>query len=132
MPPEFLGKGLRFPIELDPAGAFARTEGEDKVRQSVLTILSTALGERQMRADFGSTIHDQVFASIRPATISSVGFNVQEALIAWEPRIEVQNVRVSEDKSEDGVLLISIDYKVRSTNNQFNLVYPFFIKGFAG
>lgn len=117
---------------MDPAGGFAHAEGEDKVRQSVLTILSTALGERQMRADFGSMIHDQVFASIRPATISSVGFNVQEALIAWEPRIDIQNVRVSDEKAADGILLISIDYKVRSTNNRFNLVYPFFIKGFAG
>jgi phage baseplate assembly protein W len=85
-----------------------------------------------MHPDFGSAIQNQVFAPIHAATISSLSFGVQEALIAWEPRIEVQNVRVSDEKSKEGVLLISLDYKVRSTNNRFNLVYPFYVKGFSG
>jgi phage baseplate assembly protein W len=129
----FLGKGLKFPVEVNPqTHSFASSTGEDKIRESVLIILGTVLGERVMRPDFGSAIQNQVFAPIHAATISTLSFNVQEALIAWEPRIEVQNVRVSDEKSKEGVLLISVDYKVRSTNNRFNLVYPFYVKGFSG
>ena len=133
MSQEFLGKGIRFPIEVDrETGSLMTSEGEEKIRQSVLAIVRTAFGERVMRPKFGSAVTSQVFAPINAATLSSLSFGVQEALIAWEPRIEVEKVRVSDEKARDGILLIFIDYKVRSTNNQFNLVYPFYIKGFLG
>ena len=132
MSEEFLGKGLQFPIAVDATGALASSTAEEKIRESVFIILSTAMGERAMRPDFGSLLHSQVFAPINAATTSSLAFNVQEALIAWEPRIEVQNVQISDKQALEGKLLISIDYKVRSTNNRFNLVYPFYVKGFLG
>ena len=132
MAEEFLGKGLQWPIAVNASGALAVSVAEDKIRESVLLILSTVAGERQMRPDFGSTIQDQVFAPVRPATLSKLAFNVQESPINWEPRIEVLKVRADPDPSDDGVLLISIDYKIRATNTAFNLVYPFFVKGFAG
>lgn len=129
---EFLGKGLRFPVEVDPqTHELAISQGEEKIRESILIILNTSLGERVMRPDFGSELHNQVFAPINAATISTLAFNVQESLINWEPRIKVENVQVSDEKAHEGTLLISIDYKVRSTNNRFNLVYPFFVKGFS-
>src|SRR6266566_1969890 len=131
MAEEFLGRGLHWPIGADASGALAVSEAEDKIRESVLLILSTVAGERQMRPDFGSRIQDQVFAPVRAATMSKLAFNLQESLINWEPRIDVMNVGVQPDPAEDGVLLVSIDYKIRATNTAFNLVYPFFVKGFA-
>ena len=81
-----------------------------------------------MRQDFGCGIYDFVFAPINTATIGMIEASVREALTLWEPRIEVINVNVSADKAEEGKLLISIDYRVRNTNNEFNLVYPFYLK----
>jgi hypothetical protein len=127
----FLGRGLRFPIDVDASGLLQLAGAEDKVRDSVLLILGTVQGERQMRPDFGSRIQEQVFAALRPSTFSRIAFHVQEALIQWEPRIEVQSVRARADESEDGVVLVSVDYTVRATNTRFNLVYPFFIAGAA-
>lgn len=133
MPEEFLGRGLKFPVEVDPeTGELAKAGGEEKIRESVLTILNTAIGERVMRPNFGSLIQQQVFGSINTATISTLSFNVQQALVAWEPRIEIENVQISDEKASEGILLIAIDYKVRATNNHFNLVYPFFVRGFSG
>ena len=133
MSQKFLGKGLKFPLEVDPAtGSLAVTEGEEKVQDSILTILGTAVGERVMRPTFGSEIRNHVFAPLNAATVSSLSFSVQEALISWEPRIEVQRVNVSDEKQREGILLISIDYKVRTSNNRFNLVYPFYLKGISG
>jgi len=36
-------------------------------------------------------------------------------------------VDVSDERSGDGVLLISIDYTVRATNSRYNMVYPFYL-----
>ncbi len=52
---------------------------------------------------------------------------VREALLRFEPRIDVRDVNVSPGGNGE-VLLISVDYEVRATNNVFNLVYPFYLE----
>ena len=54
---------------------------------------------------------------------------VREALATWEPRIDVLDVYAAPDPSRPNVLLvIEINYQVRSTNSRFNLVYPFYLE----
>lgn len=106
----------------------AESAYEEDIREAVLVILGTAKGERVMRPDFGCGIHDFVFASINTSTVTLIGKTVREALMLWEPRIEVTGIAVDTDDSDSGKLLITIDYRVRTTNNRFNLVYPFYLK----
>jgi len=54
--------------------------------------------------------------------------SVKKALLVYEPRIEVNQVKASPDYQENGLVLISIDYTVSSTNERQNLVYPFYLK----
>jgi phage baseplate assembly protein W len=56
---------------------------------------------------------------------------VREALLFFEPRIDVLDIRVSPENGGE-VMVISIDYQVRATNNVFNLVYPFYLERSAG
>lgn len=127
MAKNFLGRGWKFPIRVDPTtGRIEISEYEQDVREAIWIILSTAKGERVMRPDFGCGIHNLVFAPINAATIGEVDSNVREALINFEPRIEIINLDVSDQEAHNGKLLISIDYRVRVTNNEFNLVYPFY------
>ena len=128
MSKEFLGRGWKFPVNVNPTGKIAMSEYEEDIKEAIRIILSTSRGERVMRHDFGCGIYDFVFAPINTATIGMIEASVREALTLWEPRIELINVDVSADKAEEGKLLISIDYRVRSTNNEFNLVYPFYLK----
>jgi phage baseplate assembly protein W len=130
MPREFLGVGFGFPVKLDAEGAFERAEYEESVRQSIWTILGTAKGERVMRPELGCGIYDLVFEVNDAATAGKVVQAVRETLLAFEPRIDVRDIQVhSEQKGE--VMLISIDYQIRATNNAFNLVYPFYLESGA-
>ncbi|WP_373693650.1 GPW/gp25 family protein [Limnofasciculus baicalensis] len=124
---DFLGVGWTSPVRLDEDGRVVTAKYEDCVYQSIWTILSTAKGERLMRPDFGCGIHDLVFASNSAATIGEIVSEVTESLIEWEPRIDVLNVDVYGEHNRQNQLLIQINYKVRSTNNRFNLVYPFYL-----
>lgn len=127
----FLGVGVGFPVEANEQGALRRAEYEESVRQSIWIILSTARGERVMRPDFGCGIHDFVFDTVTAATEGRAAATVRDALLRFEPRIDVRDVSAS--VGGDGeVLLISIDYEVRATNNAFNLVYPFYLEAGAG
>lgn len=124
---EFLGRGWRFPVEPDEDGRLAFSAEEAKIQESILIILGTARGERIMRPEFGSRLHELVFAPINGSTRSLAANYVTEALVAWEPRIDVRHVVVADDLADDGALQVNIEYEVRATNSIFNLVYPFYL-----
>ena len=128
MEKNFLGVGWKYPVYITVEGKIAKSEYEQDIKEAIWIILGTAKGERVMRPDFGCGIHDLVFTLINTATITLVENSVREALTIWEPRIELIKVEASSEKSEEGKMLVSIDYRVRTTNNRFNLVYPFYIK----
>ena len=132
MAKEFLGTGWKFPVAVNGSGNFALSRFEEDIKEAIGIILSTARGERVMRPNFGSGIQELVFSPINTATMTLVENSVREALTLWEPRIEVLEVNVSADEAEQGRLLIGIDYRIRATNSQFNLVFPFYLTEAGG
>lgn len=127
----FLGIGWSFPVGVDGDGKIAMARYEESIRQAIWIILATARGERAMRPDFGCGIHDLVFAVNSAGTSGRATSEVRQALLKWEPRIDLLDVQVSPGGTGE-VLLIRIEYRVRATNNAFNLVYPFYLQGGAG
>ncbi len=123
----FLGVGWSFPVAVNSNGALKIAQYEESVRQSIWIILGTAKGERMMRPDFGCGIYDLVFEANTASTAGRVGQEVRRALLLFEPRIDVLDIQVQSEGSGE-VLLISIDYQVRATDNAFNLVYPFYLE----
>ncbi|HKQ79342.1 MAG TPA: GPW/gp25 family protein [Blastocatellia bacterium] len=127
MPKSYLGIGWGYPIKPDETGLLALAEYEESVRQAIWIVLGTARGERLLRPDFGCGIYDLVFEVNSPATGGRIAQEVREALLFNEPRIDVRDVQ-AETQEGGEVLLISIDYEVRATNNVFNIVYPFYLE----
>lgn len=124
---DLLGKGWRYPVQLDDQNEIALAAGEEDIQQAIWIILSTALGERLMRPDFGCGIHDLVFAPNNTGTAGMARFYVEDALMRWEPRIDLEEVEVQADPTEPELLLISVSYQVRTTDSRYNLVYPFYL-----
>jgi len=124
---EILGSGLAFPLQVDARGALSLAGGEDDIAQAIELILGTAPGERDMRPEFGCAVHDLVFDTIDAAMIGKLETAIRAALDRWEPRIDVQDLEFDLSRVHEGQLLITINYRVRSTNNQRNLVYPFYV-----
>lgn len=129
----FFGVGVSFPVSLNIEGQLNLAKYEESIRQSIWIILSTAKGERVMRPEFGCGIYDFVFETNSATTVGRISQSVEEALLNFEPRIDVLDIQVMPQSDEDGEkLIINIDYQVRSTNNAFNLVYPFYLERSAG
>jgi phage baseplate assembly protein W len=122
----FLGVGWSFPVSAT-AGEIATAAYEEDVRQAILIILQTNPGERVMRPDFGAGLRDFLFEPVDAATMTLLQTRVQESLIDWEPRIDVQSVVVAAS-NQLNALDIEIAYQVRATNTAANLVYPFFLQ----
>ena len=124
---DFLGVGWKFPLQVTPGRQIAQARYEQRIEESIYLILSTSKGERVMLPDFGCGIHDLVFAPNNSTTIAVVVQTVREALVAFEPRIDVLNVAAETTVAEPSLLLIRVDYRIRANNAVGNLVYPFYI-----
>lgn len=128
MAKEFLGRGWKFPIEVDKTtGRIKTVSDEEDIRESLLLILNTAKGERVMRKDFGSKVNDFVFESLNATHINLLKKEIKKAILEWEPRVTNVKVNVLKDRLKKELINIEIGYQVRATNNLFNLVYPFYI-----
>lgn len=126
---KFLGVGWGFPIQKDEdTPRLALAVHEESIKQAIWIILSTAKGERVMRPYFGCGIHELVFDPNDATTRGLARHHVSEALRVWEPRIEVLDVTVRAAGVQGEALHIGIEYRVRTTDNRFNLVYPFYLQ----
>jgi uncharacterized protein len=126
--PGFLGRGWAFPIVPGRDGRITYAAGEASIEDAVEIILGTSPGERVMRPEFGCGIWELVMEANTAQLHGRVQARVRDALVRWEPRIDVLDVRVDSPPEQKNVLLIRIDYRVRSNNAFFNLVYPFFLQ----
>jgi uncharacterized protein len=124
----FLGAGCAFPFQIDEKGSIGMSFYEKSIAESVRIILSTSKGERVMRPDFGCEINDLIFAPNNSSTLNALCHYIEEALVKWEPRIIVERVEAEQDEFDETKVNISIEYKIRSVNTYFNMVYPFYLE----
>jgi phage baseplate assembly protein W len=123
-----LGKGWALPVRPNPlTRQIDYLAGSDKVRQSLVTILETEPGERIMRPDFGCGLRRYLMKPNTVATRALIQREVEQALRTWEPRIELQEVRV-EEGDDPALVLVEIEYVHVRDRRPGNLIYPFYLE----
>jgi phage baseplate assembly protein W len=80
-----------------------------------------------MRPEYGCDLAKYTFAEMNYTVMSEIEIEVKKAIILWEPRVIDVEVICRLDDHTDGLLLIDVSFVVRSTNNPYNLVYPFYL-----
>lgn len=124
---ELLGVGWNWPVRPDPTGGVALVSGATEVEQAMFLILSTTPGERPMRPEFGCGLRDFLFEPADATTAGLIEYEVRSALRRWEPRIGVEDVRVSPDPGSPSTLLIDVSYTILATYDRRSLVFPFYV-----
>ncbi len=124
----FLGTGWSFPPTFAPGGGEVQVvSGVEDIEQSLAILLATRRGERVMQDDFGCELSEFLFGELSQGLIGRVRDLIADAILHHEPRIGLNGIDVSESGSQDGLLVISIDYTIRATNSRYNMVYPFYV-----
>lgn len=126
MAQQFIGRGWSFPLRIDAAGGVAMVSDDHNIQQAMRLVLGTAPGERPMRPAFGCRIHEHVFASADATTAGLIAHEVRTSLKQWEPRIDVTDVDVGFDDERPSIVYIDISYRIKTTNDARNLVFPFY------
>lgn len=124
----FWGSGWGFPPQFAEGGReVVMVTGETDILQSLEILLSTQLKERVMRSSFGSALKHYLFEEIDQGLINGLRNAIRDAILDHEPRIDLDKVEIDASDEREGLVLISISYSVRATNNRFNMVYPFYL-----
>lgn len=123
----FLGKGWAFPPSFDLDSKLVEMiAAEPDIQQSIRIILGTQPTERMMDPKFGCDLISYVFETNDPTYLTMLRDTIKDALLFYEPRIKVHEIKFGKEKLPEGILMIHIDYTVIITNSRSNMVYPYY------
>ncbi|APR88502.1 GPW/gp25 family protein [Minicystis rosea] len=124
----FLGRGWAFPPSFSRGGADVEmVSGSADVQQSLQILIGTTPGERVLEESFGCDLASLVFEELDQGLINSIERLMTDAILEYEPRIEVDRIDVAANDNQPGSVLIEVDYTIRDTNSRFNMVFPFYL-----
>jgi hypothetical protein len=123
----FLGRGWSFPPEFKKeTKAVKMLEDEADIESSLEILLSTRLGERIMVPDYGCNLEELLFSPLNLSVKTYIIDLIKTAILYHEPRIDAKKIQIDPADELNGVLLLNIEYIVRSTNSRRNMVFPFY------
>ena len=98
---------------------------EEKIEDSMYSILSTRIGERFFLPEYGSNLHLVLFEPNDMIAADLIDMYIRDALAKWEKRIEVVDIEIREIEDNNNIVPIGIRYKVTNNNTIQTYVYPF-------
>src|ERR1700758_505800 len=120
---DIIGQGWSFPIKVNAKGGLDWSTGAARIQAAIWIILSTTPGERLMLPTFGAGIKDYVFESNSEMIRAQLESSITSALTQWEPRIQLVSVQANPSPDQDSLILVTIQYQIRDTNELYNMVY---------
>lgn len=128
-PKSFLGTGWSFPPYFSKKnGQTEMVSDSEDIKQSLMILLSTIPGERVHRPQYGCGIHKVVYEKMNSSSMTLLKHMIEKAIILFEPRIQLNDIKFNFENEREGTLLIEIDYTIRLTNTRSNMVYPFYLR----
>jgi phage baseplate assembly protein W len=101
-------------------------EQEADIASSLEILLGTVRGERVMLPQYGCNLDELIFESLDTRMKTLMTDKIESAILYHEPRIELEKVTLDDSRELEGVILIGITYRIKTTNSRFNFVYPFY------
>ncbi|MEO3406354.1 GPW/gp25 family protein [Mucilaginibacter sp. CAU 1740] len=123
----FIGRGWSFPPSFDNhAGKVEMLTDEADIESSLGILFTTRLGERVMQPTFGCDLQNVVFEAVNLTLKTYIKDLIETAVLYFEPRITLNSTDVDSSMDNEGILLIKLNYTVRTTNSRYNYVFPFY------
>ncbi|XOV67691.1 MAG: GPW/gp25 family protein [Fluviicola sp.] len=124
----FLGRGWSFPPTFTKEREEVEMSSEEQdIHESIEILLSTRVGERIMKPEYGCNLDELIFNPIDRNLITYVKRLVESAIILYEPRVKLERVVINTQRQSEGVIIIELDYLIKTVNSRRNLVYPFYL-----
>jgi len=124
-----LGRGISFPPRVGADGRVAWSEGEPNVREAIQVVLKTDPGERLRLAGFGGGLDHFLFEPNTTATRHQIAERVRRSVSDWEPRVDVQSVRVDPDPVDPESAVATVVYRLVATQAEQRVSFTVRLSG---
>ena len=122
----FLGSGWAFPPAFTRGPqSIVMVRDEEDIRQSLEILLTTSVGERFLRPEYGCDLRRYLFEPLDEGLVAYIRDLVGNAILYHEPRIRLTDLTLT-TWADEGTLLIELEYIIRTTNSRRNFVFPFY------
>ena len=128
-PGKIFGRGLGFPPRVGPDGRVAWSEGEANVRDCLRILLLTEPRERMRLPDFGGGLTRFLFEPNTPATHQRIQETIEDNIIRWEPRVQIDTVTVEADPEDAQGAVATIAYRLVATQTLERVTLALTLKG---
>lgn len=123
----FLGTGWSFPPTfLENLATVQMVTDEEDIEQSLRILLSTYPGERITNLEYGCDLRSMILQPFNSATDARIRDIISMAIMYFEPRVKLNEIKIDSSSERDGLLKIKLFYTVIKTNIRYNIVYPFY------
>lgn len=119
-------RGFSLPFRIDPAGRVAQAIGPEKLKENIIHILLTGIGERVMRRDYGGGLRQLIHDPNNDALRAIVQHQIGKSVTQFEPRVLVQDVVVTQ---QNGTLIAHLRYIIRETQQLQSVSVPIGLGG---
>jgi len=89
------------------------------LKQSISNILTTPIGSRTMKRDYGSNLFNKIDHPVNGELIAEIYLDIVESLFIWEPRFELDQVAVQ--NIENGKITIDLEGSFLSNGEKITL-----------
>lgn len=125
----FLGTGWAFPPTFNKSlHTNEMVSDELDILQSLQILFSTQVKERIMRSEYGCDLSPLLFENITTTLKTKVKADVENSILLFEPRINLENISFKSDDENSGIIYLEIVFKIKATNSRKNFVYPFYLE----
>lgn len=122
-----LGRGWSFPVRFsDGSHTVELSEEEKDIRESLIILLKTSLGERVMRPDYGANMEDMLYESVNVTTTTIITNRLKRAILFHEPRVKANSIDMVPDIA-NGRMQVTVEYTITATNTRSNLIFPYYL-----
>jgi phage baseplate assembly protein W len=121
-----LGTGWAFPPSFDQTlRSVVLVSDAEHIRQGLWLLFSTKLGERVMHGGYGTDLRRKADDGIAGNRAGAIAAMLRDAITAWEPRIEVEDLSVVEVLAGEDEWHVSLRFVVGQDRASGHFTYLF-------
>ncbi len=123
----YLGTGWSFPPNFDKQNkAVEMVSDEQDIKESLMILLTTQLGERVMNHEYGAGMEEMIFEPLTTNLKTYMTDLIEKAVLRYEPRVDVDAVEMDDLGGFEGKVIITLHFIIRATNSRANVVFPYY------
>lgn len=120
-------QAISLPFRIDGYGRVATTTSTSKIwADRARTVISTAVGERLMRPEFGCRLPDDVLGTLA-TTPELIDTQISQAFANWLPDLTYKGVTYYESDVSDGEVTVDVSYAIPTVQQDITAGFSFVI-----